>query len=309
MKVFVMIPAYNEELSIAKVIKEIKQASKDYKILVIDDGSKDNTSINAKNAGADFIVKNKKNLGLAQSFKRGLEECLKLDADIIVNTDADFQYNQREIPKIIKPILEEKADIVLTDRQVLNLKHMSFGKKYGNIISTFITRIVSGFPVRDAQSGFRAFSREAALKLNILSDYTYVQETIIQSVDKKLKIIQVPCEFRRREGKSRLISSLYSYAKKASLTIIRTYIHYKPLRALLITSLFPLLIGFFLGVRYLYFFSIGDKGHVQSLILTAILLIIGFQIIILAFIADTIGANRKISEEMLYLQKKKEFSK
>ena len=186
---------------------------------------------------------------------------------------------------------------------------MSFGKRYGNTLSTFVTRIISDYPVRDAQSGFRAFSREAALKINILSDYTYVQETIIQSVDKKLKIIQIPCEFRKRDGKSRLISNLYIYAKKAGLTIIRTYIHYKPLKALLITSLFPLLIGFFLGVRYLYFFSIGDKGHVQSLILTAILLIIGFQVIILAFIADTIGANRKISEEMLYLQKKKEFSR
>jgi len=306
MKVFVMIPAYNEEVTIAQVIKEIKQTSKKYKVLVIDDGSKDNTYNIAKKAGADYIIRNKKNLGLAQSFKLGLEECLKLKADIIVNTDADYQYNQTEIPRLIQPIIEGKADIVLTDRKILSLDHMSFGKKYGNLISTFITRFVSGFPVRDAQSGFRAFSREAALKLNILSDYTYVQETIIQAVDKRLRILQMPCEFRARPGKSRLISSLFSYAKRAGLTIIRTYIHYKPLKALSTIALFPLILGILLGLRFLYFFLNGDRGHIQSLILAAVLLIIGFQIIVLAFIADTIGANRKVNEEILYLQKKKE---
>src|SRR3989338_2997522 len=309
MKVFVMIPAYNEEFTIARVIKEIKQASRDYRILVVDDGSKDNTFEVAKKAGAHYVIKNKKNLGLAQAFKRGLEECLKLKADIIVNIDADFQYNALEIPRLIQPILDEKADIVLTDRKVLNLSHMPFGKKYGNLISTLVTRFVSGFPVRDAQSGFRAFSRDAALKLNIFSDYTYVQETIIQAVDKKLKILQMPCEFRARHGKSRLISNLFSYAKKAGLTIIRSFVRYKPLKALLTISFLPLILGILLGLRFLYFFLIGDKGHVQSLILAAILLIIGFQIIVLAFIADTIGANRKVNEELLYLQKKKEFSK
>ena len=309
MKVFVMIPAYNEEFTIARVIKEIKQASRDYRILVVDDGSKDNTFEVAKKAGAHYVIKNKKNLGLAQAFKRGLEECLKLKADIIVNIDADFQYNALEIPRLIQPILDEKADIVLTDRKVLNLSHMPFGKKYGNLISTLVTRFVSGFPVRDAQSGFRAFSRDAALKLNIFSDYTYVQETIIQVVDKKLKILQMPCEFRARHGKSRLISNLFSYAKKAGLTIIRSFVRYKPLKALLTISFLPLILGILLGLRFLYFFLMGDKGHVQSLILAAILLIIGFQIIVLAFIADTIGANRKVNEELLYLQKKKEFSK
>jgi len=309
MKVFVMIPAYNEEFAIEKVIKEIKQASKNYKILVIDDGSRDNTYNIAKKCGANYVIRNKKNLGLAQSFKRGLEECLKLKADIIVNIDADSQYNALEIPKLIQPILDGKADIILTDRKILGLNHMPFGKKYGNLISSLVTRFVSGFPVRDAQSGFRAFSREAALRLNVLSDYTYVQETIIQAVDKKLKILQMPCEFRARQGKSRLISSLFSYAKKAGLTIIRSFVRYKPLRALLTLSLFPLILGFLLGARFLYFFLMGDKGHVQSLILAAILLIIGFQIIVLAFIADTIGANRKVNEELLYLQKKREFSK
>jgi len=303
-----MIPAYNEEKTIATLIKEIKQVSKNYKVLVIDDGSTDQTYNTAKKAQADYIIKNKKNLGLAQSFKLGLEECLKRKADIIVNIDADLQYNPREIPKLIQPIIDGKADVVLTNRRILSLSHMPLSKKIGNLISTLVTRIVSGFPVRDAQSGFRAFSREAALKLNILSDYTYVQETIIQAVDKRLRILQMHCEFMARKGRSRLISSLFTYAKRAGLTIIRSYIYYKPLRVLLTLSLFPIIIGLLLGLRYLYFFFQGDRGHVQSLILAAILLIIGFQIIILAFIADTIGANRKVNEEILYLEKKKMFS-
>ncbi len=308
MKVFVMIPAYNEEQTLVNVIKEIKETSKNYKILVIDDGSKDNTYNISKN-NAHYTIKNKKNLGLAQSFKRGLEECLRLGAEVIVNIDADNQYNAHEIPRLIQPIIGGKADIVLTDRKVLNLNHMSFGKKYGNLIATLVTRLVSGYPVRDSQSGFRAFSRETALKLNILSDYTYVQEVIIQAVDKRLKILQTPCEFRERKGKSRLINNLFNYAKRAGLTIMRSFIRYRPLRALLTLSLFPIILGILLGLRFLYFFSIGDKGHIQSLILAAVLLLIGFQLVVLAFIADTIGANRKINEEMLYLQKKRDFNK
>lgn len=309
MKVFVMVPAHNEELSLSNLIREIRKVSGDYKILVIDDGSRDNTYKIAKNE-AHYAIKNKKNLGLAQSFKIGLEECLRLNADVIVNFDADNQYNSKEIPKIIQPILDGKADVVLTDRRVLSLKHMPFGKKYGNLLSTFVTRLVSNYPVKDAQSGFRAFSRESALKLNIFSNYTYVQETIIQAVEKKLKIVQIPCEFRERDGKSRLIrGSILGYAKKAGLTIIRTFVQYKPLRALLTLSLFPIFFGLLLGLRFLYFFSLGDRGHVQSLVLAAILLIIGFQLIVLAFIADSMGANRKINEELLYLQKKKEYGK
>ena len=306
-----MIPAYNEENNIGKVIKEIKDNIKNAKILVIDDGSTDRTVDIAKKLRADYIISNKKNMGLAYSFKRGLEEALMLGADIIVNTDADFQYNQKEIPKLIKPIIEDKADVVLTNRNILSLDHMSLGKKYGNLIATYVTRLISGFDVKDAQSGFRAFSREAALRLNILSDYTYVQETIIQAVDKKLRILQTSCDFKKREkSKSRLISSIFNYAKRAGLMLIRSYVRYKPLRALIITSLFPLILGFFFGLRYLYlYFSGVSSGHVQSLILSAVLLIIGFQIIVLAFVADTINANRRIEEEILYRIKKKEYSK
>ena len=181
MKLIVMIPAYNEEKNIGNVIKEIKDNVKDYKVLVIDDGSTDKTVEVARKAGADFIISNKKNLGLAPTFRRGLEEALRLGADIIVNTDADYQYNQKQIPKLIKPILEGKADIVLTNRNIFSLDHMPLSKKIGNSIATQVTRLVSGFDVKDAQSGFRAFSREAALKLNVLSDYTYVDLIVFNS--------------------------------------------------------------------------------------------------------------------------------
>ena len=310
MKLIVMIPAYNEEANIGKVIREIKDYVKNAKVLVVNDGSTDKTVEIAKKNKADYIISNKHNLGLAQTFKKGLEESLRLGADIIVSTDADFQYNQKEIPKLIKPIVEGKADVVLTNRNVFSLNHMPLSKKYGNILATYVTRLVSGFKVRDAQSGFRAFSREAALRLNILSDYTYVQETIIQTVDKRLRIVQTSCEFRRRQKvKSRLNKNVFNYAKRAGLMLIRSYVRYKPLRALLITAMLPLIIGLFLGARFLYFSHIGDTGHVQSLILAAILLIISFQIIVLAFIADTINANRKIEEEILYMIKKRKFFK
>ncbi len=191
MKLVVMIPAYNEEKSIGKVIKEIPRTVEGFdkvEVLVVNDGSTDNTVEEARRAGADHIVSHRTNLGLASAFKTGLETALKLGADVIVNIDADGQYNAKEIPKLVKPILEGKADIVIGDRQIDKLDHMPRAKKIGNKIATWVTRKLSGLPIRDAQSGFRAFSREAALRMNLLGDYTYVQETIIQAANKKLRI-------------------------------------------------------------------------------------------------------------------------
>ncbi|MCF7861663.1 glycosyltransferase family 2 protein [Candidatus Woesearchaeota archaeon] len=312
MKLFVMIPAFNEERNIAKVIKEIPRninKVKSVKVLVIDDGCTDGTADVAKKAGADFIIHNKKNMGLAVSFRRGLEECLRRGADIIVNTDADFQYNQKEIPKLIAPIVDSAADVVLSDRRVLSLNHMPAGKKYGNVLASFVTRFAAGYSVRDAQSGFRAFSREAALRLNVMSDYTYVQETIIQAVDKRLTIVQVPIEFRKRSGKSRLISNIWNYAKRAGSMIIRSYVRYRPLKVFLTLGLIPFLIGMTLAVRFSIFWLDGKgAGHIQSLILAAILIMVGFQMVVLALISDSIDAQRKVNEEILYRIKKREYS-
>jgi len=313
MKVVVMIPAFNEEKSIGKVIKEIPRKIEGVdkvEVLVIDDGSTDNTVKVAKDAGADKVVSHKHNLGLGVAFRTGLEIALSMGADIVVNIDADGQYYGGEIPMLILPILENKADVVLTDRRVLSLTHMPFGKKYGNLIATFVTRIVSGFNVKDAQSGFRAFSREAALKLNLLADYTYVQETIIQAVDKKLRIVQIPCIFRAREGKSRLISSIWNYAKRAGSVILRTYVRYKPLKVFTVIGITLFILGSLLSFRFLYFYFQGEGGgHIQSLILASILLLLGFQIIILGLIADTIDATRRIDEEILYQIRKEKLGR
>jgi glycosyltransferase involved in cell wall biosynthesis len=310
MKLAVVIPAYNEEKTISRVIREIPRRMAgidEVEIIVIDDGSVDSTVSKALKAGADRVVKHKMNLGLATSFRDGLDTALGDGADIVVNTDADLQYNQKEIPKLIKPILDKEADFVLGYRDVWNLEHMPLSKKIGNTLATSLTSFLVGFEVRDAQSGFRAFSREAALQLNVFSDYTYVQETIMQLVFKSNKVVQVPCEFRAREGTSRLINNIWSYAKRAGLTILRTYVYYRPLRTFLSVGLVLILLGLIAGSRVaVHFLTTGlVSPYIPSAILSAVLLIVGFQVVMMGLIADSINANRKISERILYLLKKK----
>ncbi|ODS40514.1 MAG: glycosyl transferase family 2 [Candidatus Altiarchaeales archaeon WOR_SM1_79] len=310
MKVVVTVPAYNEEANIGGVIKEIPRNIDGVDcvdVLVVDDGSTDSTVQTAEDAKADNIVCFKQNMGLSQAFKKGLETALEMDADIIVNIDADGQYNGREIPKLIKPILDDKADMVLGIRSIDELDHMPMQKKIGNKIATFVTRFVSGFPVSDAQTGFRAFSREAALKLNILSEHTYVQETIIQAVNKGLKIVEVPIEFRRRDGRSRLISNIFGYAAGAGMTIIRTYRDHKPLKVFIIIGGFIFIIGFLFGIGILIeFIKTGFVPRKPLAILSSILMIIGFQVIIFGLLADMLDSQRKLIEEILYKEKKHE---
>jgi len=310
MNLVVMVPAYNEERSIGKVIKEIPRKIKginNIKILVVDDGSTDKTKEEALKAGASKIVSNKKNLGLARSFKKGLEEALRMDADIIVNIDADAQYDAKEIPKLIKPIIENRADIVLGDRQVKTLDHMPSSKKMGNRIATWVTRRLSGYPVKDAQTGFRAFSREAALKLNILGNYTYVQETIIQAVHKNLIIEEVPVTFKKREGKSKLISNIFSYAKNAAITILRTYRDYNPIKIFTIIGIIFIIISLIPGFVVLrdYFATGTFAGHTGRGLLTILLVFIGVQIIVFGLLADMLKTQRQLQEEILYKIKKR----
>ena len=277
-------------------------------VLVIDDGSTDRTAEEAKKAGADHIISNKKNIGLAQTFKKGVDAAIELGADIIVNIDADGQYNPNEIPKLVKPIIEGRADFVLGDRQIDSLDHMSFGKKIGNKIATWVTRFASGYPVRDAQTGFRAFSREAALKMNLLGDYTYVQETIIQAVNNGMRVEQVPVEFRRREGQSRLISSIWNYAGRAGLTIIRTYRDTYPLRVFLIIGGFLTFLGLVFGTRVLlHFFKTGMvTPYLPSAVFAVVLITVGVITIIFGMLADMMRSNRLLMEEILYRLKKGE---
>ena len=312
MKLIVTIPAYNEENTLGKVIKEIPRQINGIdpvEVLVVNDGSTDNTVKVAKDAGADHVITLKENQGLAFAFRTGLEEALKRDADIIANTDADFQYNQQQIPDLVKPILDGKADIVLGSRFSGHIEHMVPQKKIGNIIATRVTRMASGYPVTDAQTGFRAFSRDAALRMNILSDYTYVQETIMQAVDHNLTMVEIPIEFRKREGDSRLMSGVFNYAKRAASTILRTYRDYNPLKVFTLIGLLFVIAGTATGLRVLvHYLQTGMvTPYLPSAVLTTILWIMGVQIFVFGLIADMLRTQRQIGEEVLYRLKKMKF--
>lgn len=307
MKLVVAIPAYNEETSIGKVIEEIPRDIADsVEIVVIDDGSTDDTSKVAKEAGADKIITFKYNKGLGPAFKQGLGTALEMGADIIVNIDADGQYDGGEILKLIQPIIDEQADITLGSRFKGHIEEMPLKKRVGNIMATKATNLISGSKISDAQTGFRAFSRDAALRLNILADYTYVQETIIQATYKGLKIVEVPCNFRKREGESRLISSLFNYAKNAGLILMRTSRDYRPLRTFVFLGGSTFVLGVIIGIRVLvHYMRTGlVRPYQPSMVLTAVLVFVGFQFVVLGLIADMVGNNRRVQEEILYLLKK-----
>ncbi len=314
-KLIVQIPAYNEEVNISKVIKEIPRHIDGIdvvEVLVIDDGSTDNTIAEAKKAGADYVVQNVKNSGLAFTFQRGLSSALALGADIIVNTDADFQYNQKEIPKLIKPILTNEADIVSGNRQVETLKHMKFSKKYGNLIGSRVVKFCAGYDLIDASSGFRAYSKEAALRLFVTSTHTYTHETLIQASRKKLKVVEVPVEFRKREGgESKLISSVYNHIKKSMSTIARSTLMYNSLKVMGYLGGLLIIIGVIPILRWLYLtYIINSAGdHIQSLILGSTLILAGGLSVLLGLISDLISINRKYLEEIMYKVKKLELDK
>ena len=272
MKLVVMIPAYNEEETIDSVIREIPRDCCDLvEVLVINDGSTDNTVEEARKAGADRIVSFKKNRGLAPAFRAGLETALEMNADIIANTDGDGQYNGKQIPDLIKPILDGRADFVLGSRTKGRIEYMPLRKKIGNRIATFVTRQVSGLPVSDAQSGFRALTRDAAMHLNVMSDYTYVQETLMQAANSGMVYEEVPIEFRKRiGGPSRLITNIFKYAKRAGTTIVKTYRDYQPLKTFSMLGIASLAVGLYFGFRALfYFFQTGTVGlELPSAVLT-----------------------------------------
>jgi glycosyltransferase involved in cell wall biosynthesis len=309
MKLIITIPAYNEEDTIKKVIREIPQSIPGIdgiQILVIDDGSTDHTGEVASQAGADTILLHKHNMGLAITFRDGLNKALDMGADIIVNTDADLQYNGTEIPKLIAPILEGRADIVLGDRQIDRLDHMPRGNLWGNKIATRIVRWITHLPIQDAQTGFRAFSRDAALKMNLTGDYTYTQETIIQAANKNLIIAQIPIEFRRREGSSRLISSILRYAESAGVTLFRSFSAYHPFLIFSIIGFGCILLGLLFGFKVIHqFLTTGMvTPYLPSALLTTVLIIVGCLAILFGLLADMIRTQRMLAEEILYRLKK-----
>ena len=308
-RLVVTIPAYNEEKTIADVIKKIPRdlnSCDEVKVLVLDDGSMDGTVQAAKDAGADKILSHVHNLGLAITFRDALDGALDMGADIIVNIDADGQYDPAEISKLIAPVVEDKADLVLGSRFDGYIEEMPLSKKLGNRVATKVASRAAGKQFSDAQTGFRAFSRDAAMRLNIMSDFTYTQETLVQAVNKNLRISEVPVNFYKREGESRLFPNVWNYAKRGLSTLIRTYLYHKPLKTFLLIGSLVFAVGLILGLRVLlhYMATSMVTPLLPTSVLSVLLLIVGFQVIILGLIGDLIRRNQNVQEEILYRLKK-----
>jgi glycosyltransferase involved in cell wall biosynthesis len=304
MKLIVTIPAFNEKKTIADVIKSIPKkitGISQLEILVYDDGSTDNTSEIAKASGATHVFKHKTNFGLAKTFKDAMIKALEFGADIVVNTDADNQYDQREIEKLVRPILKEEADMVIGDRQIDKLEHMPKSKKYGNKLGSFMIQKLTGTNVVDASSGFRAFTKELANDIYIASDHTYTHEMIIAAHYKNYVIVNVPIIFKKRTtGGSRLISGVFSHIMKSGSTILRTLLLYRALAFFSLVGGLFVFLGVLGIVRFLYFaFIEGDSsGHVQSLIISSVIIGAGVNIIVVGMLADSISINRRLIEEV-----------
>jgi len=308
MKLIVQIPCFNESRTLPQTIVDIPREIEgidQVEILVIDDGSSDDTSRIAQAMGVEHVVRHRTNRGLARSFLTGIDYGLKMGADIIVNTDGDNQYAGKDIAKLVAPILAGKADLVVGDRRTETVAEFSWLKKKLQFIGSGAVRQLSGTSVRDAVSGFRAFSREAALKLNVLSSFSYTIETVIQSGRKGMAVVSVPIDTNPKTRESRLARSIPAFIQRSLTTMIRVYTMYKPLRVFLMLGMLLLIAGMVPIVRFLYFYFSGAAGgHIQSLILGSTLVISGFGVLVVGIIADLISFNRQLAEMTLERVKK-----
>lgn len=302
-KLIIQIPCYNEQDTLSVTLKDLPRelpGISSVEWLIIDDGSQDETVRVARECGVHHIVRHSINLGLAHAFATGLDASLNLGADIIVNTDADNQYDARDIPLLIQPILDGKADIVVGERPISSIVHFSGVKKILQKFGSYVVRIASGTSIPDAPSGFRALSRRAAMQMHIFSEHTYTLETIIQAGHKGLAIISVPIHTNPDLRKSRLISSMFGYVSRSAMTILRIFMTYKPLVFFVSFGVFFLGAGLLLGLRFLFFFYVmgNGGGHLQSLILAMIFFNVGFMMVVLGLLADLISVNRKLLEKI-----------
>jgi glycosyltransferase involved in cell wall biosynthesis len=303
MKLVIQIPAYNEEATIAKALGALPKSVAGFSLvetLVIDDGSSDATSELARQAGASRVVRLSTNRGLAEAFSVGLAEALGMGADVIVNFDADLQYDPADIAALTAPVLEGRADFTIGDRGPGQLAHFSPLKRLLQRAGSWVVRQASGIQVTDAVSGFRAVSADAARKLNVFSKLTYTLETLIQAGYKGLRVVSVPVRAHPPVRPSRLFTSTFKYVLLQGSNVLRITALYKPMKVFSIAGALFLLAGAALGVRFLgyYFFGANPGGHVQSLILAAVLVVVGFQTLLIALLADLVAINRRLLEEM-----------
>lgn len=311
MKLIIQIPCYNEAETLEVALDDLPRelpGIDEIEYLIIDDGSRDETVEVARKWGVHHVVRFKQNKGLAKGFMAGLDGCLRNGADIIVNTDADNQYCAFDIAALIRPILEGEADIVVGARPIDETEHFSFVKKKLQHFGSWVVRKASNTDIPDAPSGFRAMSRDAAMRLNVVNDYTYTLETIVQAGREKIAITSVPVRTNDELRPSRLFNSIWGYVKKSMLTILRAYMMYKPLKSFSFLALLPILTGLGIGVRFLAYMAAGQSGgHVQSLILACTLIIMGFLTFMIGLLADVIAANRKLLQDTQYHARRAEY--
>lgn len=310
MKLIIQIPCFNEEESLPVTLGDLPREVAGFdsvEWLIVDDGSQDRTVAVAKEGGVDHVVRLPQNGGLSRAFSAGISECLRLGADIIVNTDADNQYNAEDIPLLTEPILSGKAEFVIGERPIASIKHFSPIKKLLQKWGSAVVRSISRTDVRDAPSGFRAISRDAAMRLNVFSKYTYTLETIIQAGQEGMAVLSVPIRVNGKTRPSRLVKNLGSYVKRSILTMFRVFVIYRPMRffgSLAALVFFP---GFLLGLRFLVYYLIGEgDGHIQSVILSALLMGSGLLLAIVAVIADLISVNRRLLQQIQWQMRKLE---
>ncbi|UJW87598.1 glycosyltransferase family 2 protein [Devosia sp. SL43] len=306
-KLVIQIPCYNEAETLGVALTDLPREVEGFDIvewLIIDDGSTDDTIRVAQEYGVDHIVRHTGNRGLAHAFMTGLDACLRCGADVIVNTDADNQYNAADIPALTAPVVRGEAEMVIGTRPISTVEHFSITKKLLQKLGSFVVRVTSGTDVADAPSGFRAISRNAAQHFVVFNNYTYTLETIIQAGRKNLKIVNVPIRVNADLRPSRLVKSIGSYITRSIFTIVRIFVVYQPARFFGTIAAFLLLIGGLAVMRFLYYYFIGEgQGNIQSLILAGALLVMGFQSLLVAFLADVIAANRRLLEDIRYAQR------
>ncbi|MFO8090236.1 MAG: glycosyltransferase family 2 protein [Desulfatiglandaceae bacterium] len=311
MKLIIQIPCYNEEETLPVTLADLPREVKGFDTvewLIVDDGSTDNTVQVAKDNGVDHIVRLNTNRGLATAFMAGLEGGLKRGADVIVNTDADNQYNGADIPKLTAPIISKNAGMVLGARPISEIEHFSWIKKTLQKLGSWVVRLASGSDVPDAPSGFRALSREAALRMNVFNKHTYTLETIIQAGQTGIRVVSVDIGVNEDLRPSRLVKSIPSYVYRSFATIFRIFVLYRPFRFFASIGLGFIFVAFLIGLRFLcYYYTGNGAGHIQSLILAAILSGLGGMGIATAFLADLMAANRRLLEDLQFRIRKQEY--